>query len=83
MDSHSHSFDQMLTVFRRRSTSTEGIGLADTVTGKNQSATVKKDLMRTKHTTKQQNDCVKMELHLLVRLEVESLVKEGRKLSLY
>jgi hypothetical protein len=45
----SHSFDQMLTVFRLSSTVTEGVGLADTVTvtGKNQLATVKKDLMRT------------------------------------
>ena len=57
---------KMLTVISRSSTSTvEGTGLADTVTGKNQLATVKKYFVeRNRHTAEQQNDCVELKLHL-------------------
>ena len=51
----------MLTIIISRSSTfaAEGTGLADTVTGKNQLATVNKNkIVRAKHTAEQQNDCV-------------------------
>lgn len=63
----------MLTVISRRSTSTEGTGLANTVTGKKPISNHKKKLLRSKHTTEKQNDCVKLQLHLMGWLEAEYL----------
>jgi hypothetical protein len=58
----------MLTVLSRCSTSTDGTGMADTVTGK-KSINRKKDFVESKHTAENQNDCVKLQLHLLVWLQ--------------
>ena len=57
----------MLTIFSRSSTFTEGTGLEDTVTEKlisNRKKRFATSENLNKHTAEQQNDCVKLKLHL-------------------